>query len=293
MIRLISSLAYANVAKLGYDPTMELFWKRDKWNYKITIKGKDNQGKFVTKVYETTDIIADMSSNLRGRATRVYEACDVENPDTKVVIKDSWVDANRPKEADALNEILDDASDNEKAMILTVLIHGVVEIDGRQDLTQDLLMNGYLVCTDDFQNESQDESINETENLDNELNKVQAMIADVSIAAEDTARIDHMHRASIFEVLRASKPVSEAPSLVTLEVETSGKLPEVSTFNQIKRPPRVYGPKAHHRTVLKEKGESPPSPSMSRLRQIKLPLVVQAAVRNILKGISSSTSESP
>jgi hypothetical protein len=65
LIRLISSLAYANVAKLGYDPTMELFWKRDKWNYKITIKGKDNQGKIVTKVYETTDIIADMSFNLR------------------------------------------------------------------------------------------------------------------------------------------------------------------------------------------------------------------------------------
>jgi hypothetical protein len=190
-----------------------------------------------------------------------------------------------------LSEILDDASDDEK---LTVLIHGVVEIDGREDLTRDLLMNGYLVSTDDFRNESQDESINETENFDNELNKVQAMIADIGIAAEHTARVDHMHRASIFEVLRASKPVSEVPSLVTLEVETSGKLPDVSTSNQIKRLPRVYGPKAHHRIVLKEREES----SMSRPRQIKRPLVVQmvqAAVHNILKGsmvLSNSTSES-
>ena len=118
MVRLISSLTYADVAKLGYDPTMELFWSRDKWNYKITVTGKNKHGNIVTKDYKTTDIIADMSSNLRGRATRVYEACDVENPDSKVVIKDSWVDVNRPKEADTLNEILDDATDDEKAMFL-------------------------------------------------------------------------------------------------------------------------------------------------------------------------------
>jgi hypothetical protein len=149
LIRLIASLAYADVAKLGYDPTMRLFWKKDRWNYKITIKGKDNNGNIVTKVYETTDIIADMSSNLRGRATRVYEAFNVENPGAKVVIKDSWVDANRPKEADILSKILVDASEDEKAMFLTVLLHGVVTIDGREDLTRDLLMNGYLVSTDD------------------------------------------------------------------------------------------------------------------------------------------------
>ena len=54
-----------------------------------------------------------------------------------------------PKEADTLSKTLDDASDKEKAMFLTVLIHGVVEIDSREDLTQDLLMNGYLISTDD------------------------------------------------------------------------------------------------------------------------------------------------
>ena len=51
---------------------------------------------------KTIDI---MSSNLRGRATRVYEAYDVENPDSRVVIKDSWVNADRPKMRDTLNKI--------------------------------------------------------------------------------------------------------------------------------------------------------------------------------------------
>ena len=51
---------------------------------------------------------------------------------------------------DTLNELLKDTSDKEKAMLLTVLIHGVVVIDGRKDLTRDpsLLMIGHLVSTD-------------------------------------------------------------------------------------------------------------------------------------------------
>ena len=40
----------------------------------------------------TIGVIADLSSNLLGRATRVYEAYNVEDPDSGVVIKDSWVD---------------------------------------------------------------------------------------------------------------------------------------------------------------------------------------------------------
>ena len=285
MIRLISSLAYANVVKLGYDPTMELFWKHDKWNYQITIKGKDNHRRVVTKVYKTVGIIADMSSNLRGRATRVYEAYDVENPDSRVVIKDSWVDVNRPKEADTLSEILDDASDEERAMFLTVLIHGVVTIDGREDLTQDLLMNGYLVSTDD---DSRDDSINEREDFDNAINELQEMMAATGIAdrsrVEDTAEDDHIYKASIFEILRAPKPGSQPPTLVTS--------PDVSTFKKAKLSPRVYGPKAHYRIVFKERGQS--LHSMSRLRRIKLPLVVQA-MHDILKGsmiLSDSASES-
>jgi hypothetical protein len=75
LVRLISSLAYANVVELGYDPTMELFRKDDKWSYQITVEGRDNHQNVV---YWTVDVIADLSSNIRGRATRVYELTKLE-----------------------------------------------------------------------------------------------------------------------------------------------------------------------------------------------------------------------
>ena len=216
MVRLISSLAYANVAKLGYDPTMEIFWAHEKWNYQITVKGKDNHENVVTKVYKTIDIIADMSSNLRGRATRVYEAYEVGSPDSIVVIKDSWVDINRVKEGDTLQELLKDASDDEKAMFLTVLIHGVVEIDGEEDLTRDLLMKGYLVSTDPPKSKI---SMRSSGNyLIEELVK---RMADAGILVDDGSVEDIkpgglIYTATIFEILRPWKPaVSQPESLVT------------------------------------------------------------------------------
>ena len=268
---------------------MELFWKNDKWNYKITMKGKDSHGKLVTKVYKTIDIIVDMSSDLRGRATRVYEAYDVENPDSKVMIKDSWVDVDCPKETDILSEILEDASEDEKKMFLTVLVHGVVTIDGREDHTQDLLMNGYIISTDDSDD---DDSIDERENPGHVLIKeLQEMMIAAGIdihrvrSVKDTAQGDHIYKASIFEVLKVSNPGSQPLSLLTS--------PDVSTTRRSKRPPRVCDPKVHYRIVFKEGGGQSLF-SMSRLRQIKLPLVVQA-MHDILKGsmiLSDSASRS-
>ena len=306
MIRLISSLAYASVVKLGYDPTMELLWKHDKWNYQIIVKGKDNHQKVVTKVYKTIDIIADLS-NLRGRATRVYEAYDIENPDSVVVIKDSWVDANCSNEGDTLSEILDDASDDEKAMFLTVLVHGVVTIDGREDLTQDLHMNGYLLSTDvDPQNgddsqvddDSQDDGNSqddqddddsqddESDDFEYEINALKEMMAVTGNTGHSVegAQVDHIYKASIFEILRPSKPASQPSTLVTS--------PDVSTVKKAKLRPRVYSPKAHYRIVFKERGQS--LHDMSRLCQVKLPLVVQA-MYDIVKGsmiLSVRASES-
>ena len=270
---------------------MELFWKNDKWNYKITMKGKDNHGKLVTKVYKTIDITADMSSDLRGRATRVYEAYDVENPGSRVVIKDSWVDANRPKEADTLSEILEDASDDEKELFLTVLVHGVVTIDGREDLTQDLIMNGYMVSTDDSRSgprnvvshPSREDSIKDREYLFNVMQDMMAVAKIAGRSAGDTAQVDRTFKASIFDITRAPKSGSQPRSLTTS--------PDVSTSKKAQIPPRVYGPKAHYRMVFEEKGQS--LHIMSRQRQIKLPLVVQAML-DILKGsmiLSDSASE--
>ncbi|KAF8811926.1 hypothetical protein BYT27DRAFT_6436016 [Phlegmacium glaucopus] len=160
-------------------------------NYRITIQGNNNHGNIVTKVYET---IADLSSNLRGRATRVYEAHDIGNQGAKVVIKDSWVDANCPNEADTLGEMLDVASEDEKAMFLTVLLHGVVTIDGRQDITQDFLMDGYLISNDD-------NSIKKKrKKLDGIVDRLAEKMVNVHIAdrgAKDILQSDHMYKVSI------------------------------------------------------------------------------------------------
>ena len=278
MIRLISSLAYANVAQLGYDPNMELLWKNDKWNYWITIKGKDNHGNIVVKVYETIGIIADMSSNLRGRATRVYEAYDVESRAT-VVIKDSWVDANRPKEADVLSKILDGASKDEKALFLTVLLHGVVTIHDKEDLTQNLLMNGYLVTTDN--NDDNDQPIIKRKKQYHDIfAEIRRAFDDIKIGRKDTVPSGPVHKASIFELLKVLKSDSQADSQ-SASLVTSPDMSILYLDNRTKRQPLVYGPKAHYRIVFKERGES--LHRMSHQHDIEL-LPVTQAMYDILKG---------
>jgi hypothetical protein len=104
------------------------------------------------------------------------------------------------------------------------------------------------------------------------LSKKKLGIVDHS-SVEDTTQDDHIHKASIFEVLRPSKPGSQPESLVTS--------PDVSTLKRAKRQPRIYDTKAHYRIVFKEREQS--LHSMSRQCQIKLPLAVQA-MHDILKG---------
>ena len=109
--------------------------------------------------------------------------------------------SNRPKEGDTLRKLLNDASDDEKAMFLTVLVHGVVAIDGLEDVTQDLLLNGYLVSTDPP--DSYSETGSSRSNLIDELGDI---MADVRIDnyhdgnVGDTTQDDHIYEASIFEV---------------------------------------------------------------------------------------------
>ena len=159
------------------------------------------------------------------------------------MIKDSWVNVNRPKEGDTLSKILNDASNDERAMFLTVLVHGVVTIDGREDLMQDLHMNGYLVSTDvDSHKLNNKRGGNLLPELEERMAK--AGITDRG-SVEDTTQGDHIYRASIFEVLRASKPSSQQSTLDLLL-----RSPHVSVCYKAKHPPRVYGPKAHYRIVF-------------------------------------------
>ena len=81
---------------------------------------------------------------------------------------------------------------------------------------------------------------------------LQKRLAKVSIAdhnsVENTAQAGHICKASVFDVLKPSKPGSRPPTLVTT--------PEVSTSRKEELSPRVYDPKAPYRIVFKERGQS-------------------------------------
>ena len=258
---------------------MKLLWKNDIWNYRITIKGKDNDGNIVIKVYETIGMITNMWSKLRGRATRVYEAYDPESPGIMVVIKCSWVDANCPKEGDVLGGILDSASEEEKALFLTVLIHGIVTIDGREDLTEHLL-DGYLVTTGYHPVENKSQETEQYNSYDSVLHRIMGELNAIKTSAEDTVQSDRIHKASIFELLKVSKFDSQAESQ-SASLFISPDMSALSFDYLIKRQPLVYGPKVHYRIVFKERGES--LHRMSHQHEIELLPVIQA-MYDILKG---------
>ena len=97
-------------------------------NCQINVRGIDNHQKIVTKIYRTTDIVANISSNLCGRATHIYEAYKVGNPGSMAVIKDLWVDVNCTKEGDTLRELLKYASDDKKASFSLFFFMGLSQL---------------------------------------------------------------------------------------------------------------------------------------------------------------------
>ncbi|KJA13397.1 hypothetical protein HYPSUDRAFT_92767 [Hypholoma sublateritium FD-334 SS-4] len=143
-IKIVSTLAYCSATQLGFDPNMELIQHQGQWNYRITITGPDSSGNSETKTYETTGLLSSRPHKIRGRATRIYEAYDVEDPEREpIVVKDSWVEAKRPREGDTLCNVLEGATAEERSFFLTMLQHGVVDILGRPDCTRELILGGY------------------------------------------------------------------------------------------------------------------------------------------------------
>ncbi|KAF8809156.1 hypothetical protein BYT27DRAFT_7255026 [Phlegmacium glaucopus] len=106
-------------------------------------------------------------------------------------------------------------------------------------------------------------------------------MVNVAIADHGTKNIaqdNRIHKASIFELLL--DPNSHPASLLTS--------PDVTLNLNLKCSPRVYGPKAHHRIIFKERGES--LHNLSCLRQIKLPLIMQA-MQDVLKALAFMTKK--
>lgn len=106
----------------------------------------------VTLVFRTKELIDQQNAcSIRGRGTRVWEVVPADDEDTDpgkhVVLKDSWVDADRTREGKVLDKIAaGDMSDDDRVIFqscfLTVLAQGDVVVNDKVDNTRSLLTNG-------------------------------------------------------------------------------------------------------------------------------------------------------
>ena len=102
--------------------------------YNCTVKGKDSSGSPITKIYRTVKNISEFGADaIRGRGTPAYEIKEVDNGMLKgdtLALKDCWVDNDRELEGDILANILLDCKNEERELFLTLVVHGLVEVDG-------------------------------------------------------------------------------------------------------------------------------------------------------------------
>lgn len=144
-------MAYASPTQLGYDPNVELIREASYFTYRITVQGKNFDGQPDTKCYQVLGMLSAPPTKICGRGTRIYEAYDISDTSKRsVVLKDSWVDADRALEGDTLATILEGASEEERALFLTVLQHGVVIIDGQEDRTRESILRGYDISINHY-----------------------------------------------------------------------------------------------------------------------------------------------
>ncbi|KAF8576249.1 hypothetical protein K439DRAFT_1664701 [Ramaria rubella] len=147
LVRFVIACSYAKEVDLGWDPTIKRVYVAGVEQYDITVHDVAGQA-----IFRTTKVLSDFGADgLRGRGTRVFEACRLNDgvPDgTSVAIKDVWVDDDRPKEGqvrqDIENEVANNDGDKARAhkYFLTVLHHGNVMIDGQVDNTRTLILRG-------------------------------------------------------------------------------------------------------------------------------------------------------
>lgn len=123
--------------------------------YNISVFHELPKGKVKQRNFQTTKILSDFSAApIRGRATRVFEAYELDEKGEKtggpVAIKDTWIDADRKLEGDILIAMKGDIerlapNDDVENYFLSIQAHGVVRIQGRQDDTLNLIMRGYTI----------------------------------------------------------------------------------------------------------------------------------------------------
>ncbi len=264
-MHLIASLAYASPTQLGYDPTMFLRWRKGGWYYDIKMTTQLADGTEHTQIYNIYRVICNSANSIRGRATRVYEAYIYAPPTNqykisrRVVIKDSWIDIGRMREGDTLAQLLEGATPDEKRLFLTVVQHGIVQIDGRDDCTQDLILNGHTFFgfsdLDDKLVEPDDEVFlaGVTEGL--------KVIEDSEGSEPDTSK----YNTPLFPLYHPEPGKDKTPSIKTSSTRDNQSSAVSQTVaadalahhtHHVVTKPIIYSPKYHYRIVFEEVGIS-------------------------------------
>jgi hypothetical protein len=142
LIRFFISVMYSQPHQLGWDTTMKVISGDGKHpRYDITVLD-ESTAEAVT--FRTTRLISNISAcSIRGRGTRVWEVRQL-GPDGEPigepgVLKDSWPDADRTREATILGSIRN-ATPQQNFLhraLLTIMANGDVNIDGIIDQTMD------------------------------------------------------------------------------------------------------------------------------------------------------------
>ncbi|KAJ7625033.1 hypothetical protein DFH06DRAFT_746110 [Mycena polygramma] len=155
-IHLMMALAFATPEELGFDTTMSLCAEPDPENPEfqvIQFKMQVNN-----KTYVTCGPLTDYSAHsIRGRAIRVWEAKEEDNPDVHCVVKDVWILRNSLPEGTqlrslyALLENIPASSDGRKPTdyFLSLLDDEFVKVeDGRDDDTSVIMMRNQELPAD-------------------------------------------------------------------------------------------------------------------------------------------------
>ncbi|OSX58053.1 hypothetical protein POSPLADRAFT_1061146 [Postia placenta MAD-698-R-SB12] len=170
VVHFFLAMMYANEAEVGWDPTIAYVLQDGEF-----VPGEDGAPQLEILVqdesrkpdvwYRTHRVLADHGAHGGpGRGTRVWEAYELtgqhgEKRGNPVALKDSWIDHNRPKEGQTMEDIHTSVKQSNpkdykrlQKSLLTVLRHGAVSVQiGRRwevDHTRDLMRREFDVPPD-------------------------------------------------------------------------------------------------------------------------------------------------
>ena len=142
---LVIALESASCTALGYDPTIERVGEVDSkavYHIKVPVDPKFILGdvpKF--RLFKTEDLLSDAGAEaFRGRGMRVWkvrEVVDGKPAGPPMVLKDSFINEDRPREGNTIMKIVGALPEGDKRRLhfLTVVVHGDVVVDDRPDTT--------------------------------------------------------------------------------------------------------------------------------------------------------------